>query len=97
MKVCFLTRGTRGDVQPVIALARFLMTQTYPGTNEVYQPLVMTSGNHRVLVESYNVPYAPLQTNREFQNNIDVFAEQPEIVDLIAKGDTMNAVTKTGI
>ncbi|KAI3634449.1 hypothetical protein MIR68_008053 [Amoeboaphelidium protococcarum] len=92
MKVCFLTRGTRGDVY---ALAQFLMTRTYPGTDEVYQPLVMTSGNHRLLVESYNVPYAPLQTNREFQNNIDAFAEQPEIVELIAKGDTMNAVSKT--
>ncbi|KAI3649045.1 hypothetical protein MP228_006899 [Amoeboaphelidium protococcarum] len=71
------------------------MTKTYPGTDEVYQPLVMTSGNHRLLVESYNVPYATLQTNREFQNNIDAFAEKPEIVELIAKGDTMNAVRKT--
>lgn len=54
--IVFLTSGTRGDVQPITALARGLQ-------DKGYAVRVAAPPAFRELVESQSVPYAPLEGN----------------------------------
>jgi sterol 3beta-glucosyltransferase len=56
MKIAILTLGTRGDVQPLVALALGLK-------NIGYEPLVISAKNYQEFVESFALKYCPLKVD----------------------------------
>lgn len=82
MKIAIIASGSRGDVQPYIALAHGLQKAGH-------QVRLVTNDNFKQLVERVGVPFYRMR------GNVQEVAESPEIRELLAKGNFFAITMKT--
>lgn len=82
MKICLIALGTRGDVQPYVALGAGLKRAGHTVR-------LVTHENYETLVRTYGLEFWPVQ------GNVQAVAESPEIQALLEKGDFLAINART--
>jgi sterol 3beta-glucosyltransferase len=82
MKIGFATIGSRGDIQPILVVA-MKFKEYLKSINQDHQFVFVTHRNQRKWIESFGFEFRPIEIC------IDEIAQQPELAELIVKGETM--------
>ncbi|KAI3659498.1 hypothetical protein MP638_003318 [Amoeboaphelidium occidentale] len=82
MRIAFLTIGTRGDVQPYLLLAAYMLKH-FAG---MYKPVVITNPNYQGWVESKGVEFISMAPSN-INTDIDEEISRQDRVEAIYSGD----------